>query len=677
MNIARPGIAFLAFSLLVSLIVQKYTLLDGVAVFSKKNSCGDGWTRERVACYDAIAQRLAGKNALALRAWSAFFPPDDFARTIVNVHFVHQNDSCSANISVASRALWLADGFCEEAFRAWVRSSSVGAFPATTGTVTIDITPVPAPPTDINTPMCNATTANATLWNLTSMNMSAEDNLTATDDSPHLGAETTGLSACCAPCARWALAQAALDLPVMARGSPPSAMRAVRLNNHTSAGDESFLWSVSTDGLKEIRMSAVVSWGVFSVLFLAAVSGLAALQFFWADIVHNYGVNDGRRGQLLFPMLVINSGAKPSLVFAEFFLLYVFVYLQPTTDAAMSCDNKPMCVVAPILTNFVGPLLLSLLVFACVRCAYRTLSPPKRKCMNALRGEDVRRVAYSATLAIFVASVALSLQLALLGLVEDWSNALNPLAKLSIVLVYTVIIVNSKVVHGRIVPLELQLTVQAVYRLRWYDRHHTTGQPYILPSERLQAETPDVHHIYSRGGRIRRSSDALRHMLRHEKRFMSLLLEPIMLLLFLAVLNSFQDNVEVFSSSVWSPVLSVGVVSVALVPQMVTFMSQWAAEEQYDNVLTALADVRDTLDTLQAAEPFDPPENRVERELVSIRAAAVTNAPPYDPRYYEDRFYETAIDMLSYYRTGALVRSGGRLSDEFIELVRFHLARAP
>jgi hypothetical protein len=399
--------------------------------------------------------------------------------------------------------------------------------------------------------------------------------------------------------AEWAVARAVSEIRVLAisRGFAPYG--AVRRCPAVEVGDEDegvddddddrkysvnidadacggTLWAHvgTSDGFVEISTDAVDVWAAYAVALLCVMGAIAAVQLYNRDRGDTFlGLNQhsarsvyafSRGSGLLIPQ---HPAAAALAVVAASTVLY----LSPTISAA--CAEGSEGNAGSIFAALAVVLAIPLFIF------FGAAWFVKQGVMAAR----------NAIMAAVGAGLVVGAALALAGLITDWNAALNPLARVSLIALYYVVIFNTRFIMSpagtkadpaaqespakvvwrlKVTPFELRPEVQ---RFRYLKYLFSNGIPDELTSREFKDEPG---YIYTREGteRIQKASDehhdVLAFMLSGQKHALVLLLEPLLWGCFFVVTSVLGDTRESWAAPVWSPVLAIGLVSLRLAPDV-------------------------------------------------------------------------------------------------------------
>eukprot|EP00161_Ancyromonas_sigmoides_P012024 TRINITY_DN3050_c0_g1_i2.p1 TRINITY_DN3050_c0_g1~~TRINITY_DN3050_c0_g1_i2.p1 ORF type:complete len:673 (+),score=-23.87 TRINITY_DN3050_c0_g1_i2:229-2019(+) len=163
------------------------------------------------------------------------------------------------------------------------------------------------------------------------------------------------------------------------------------------------------------------------------------------------------------------------------------------------------------------------------------------------------------TLIIFanvLIAALLTVPLVLVGLVQDWDNAANPVVRVFLGCAYFYRIYMTPVENGRIPALWEEKTCQELLGLRYSAlvHHRWTAGIHVHKIQEVQFAPHLVEFTDRRASTGERAA--------------KLYLEPVLWLIFVIGLQSVTDRVEVYASNIWAAVLTLSVISVRLWPQL-------------------------------------------------------------------------------------------------------------
>jgi hypothetical protein len=172
----------------------------------------------------------------------------------------------------------------------------------------------------------------------------------------------------------------------------------------------------------------------------------------------------------------------------------------------------------------------------------------------------------------------LTVPLVLIGLVQDWDNAANPVVRVFLGCAYFYRIYKTPVKNGRIPALWKEEACQEILAFRYIALVHRewTGRSYT------EQYAPHLVEYTER-----RTSTG--------ERAAKLYLEPVLWLIFVIGLQSVTDRVEVYASNIWAAVLTLSVISVRLWPQLGEVAQRNDLREQCVDALTAAITVADAI----------------------------------------------------------------------------------
>eukprot|EP00161_Ancyromonas_sigmoides_P012023 TRINITY_DN3050_c0_g1_i1.p1 TRINITY_DN3050_c0_g1~~TRINITY_DN3050_c0_g1_i1.p1 ORF type:complete len:667 (+),score=38.17 TRINITY_DN3050_c0_g1_i1:229-2001(+) len=154
----------------------------------------------------------------------------------------------------------------------------------------------------------------------------------------------------------------------------------------------------------------------------------------------------------------------------------------------------------------------------------------------------------------------LTVPLVLVGLVQDWDNAANPVVRVFLGCAYFYRIYMTPVENGRIPSLWEEKACQEILALRYSALVHRRWTFAELRENMTRAVQYAPHLVEFTDRRDLPVSSG--------ERAAKMYLEPVLWLIFVIGLQSVTDRVEVYASNIWAAVLTLSVISVRLWPQL-------------------------------------------------------------------------------------------------------------
>jgi hypothetical protein len=152
----------------------------------------------------------------------------------------------------------------------------------------------------------------------------------------------------------------------------------------------------------------------------------------------------------------------------------------------------------------------------------------------------------------------LTVPLVLVGLVQDWDNAANPVVRVFLGCAYFYRIYMTPVENGRIPALWEEEACQELLALRYNALVHRRWMEILGRMDQGVQFAPHLVEFTDRRNLPVSSGE----------RAAKLYLEPVLWLIFVIGLQSVTDRVEVYASNIWAAVLTLSVISVRLWPQL-------------------------------------------------------------------------------------------------------------
>jgi hypothetical protein len=333
------------------------------------------------------------------------------------------------------------------------------------------------------------------------------------------------------------LAQFALDFPFAVFGGAPGPTHMaarVQIDQRAELSDVDCHFAKTAAGMRRIDIDRVMYWmrGALAFWVLASFCGLgvAVLWVMVYLLILTSLVSSTQRSLTNFKESLSfgrQGGAKSSrLGTLAIGSIFVWAFLP----GFIRSDFSGLFWVASslILTVQVG-----IILFAC--------SLPHQS------------AALMAMFCNIVLSASLSIPLVLFGLVQDWENAVNPGVRVALGVAYIYRIYRTPVKDGRIEPSYADPACQRLLEMRYnllvYGILRVSSDEKYSPT--LVFKSKYRNHIIKPGGRAA-----------------VMYIEPVLWLLFVLALQSLTDRVEAYTSTIWSAVVTLSVISIRLWPQL-------------------------------------------------------------------------------------------------------------
>jgi hypothetical protein len=535
--------------ILLGVLIAQSAMLLRIDKRGEEN-CAATWSADREECYAAIAEIIRESPPVQTRIWESFFPFATFSSTIVDVCFEF-GEARTAVIAVARRSFWLAKVLDSRWARAIISVASVGALPLGKSSIAIDM----------------------------SAAASACGYIEGVKAFRDIG------------CMQWALAKAAVDMPLLAR---PGVLADHMPGAAAIRGDHDKVWARTSSGFREVRSDTLQIWSavaIAAVLLVAIVMGMRVYALDGIERLKTYAPDEHtgltkeflasprykkphrrRVNRFLYNITPGESGNRTSVVVTLLAFFVVFYLPRGITGTIEAGDEDDA-------GKFGPPILAALLPFA-VPAGFSLYA--RHNTRRISRKDKRNSVMASVFLGSAAAFLALTAQLVFAGLLFDFPNALNPAARLGLTVSYFVVINSTKTICGRILPDQLDPAHQVIRALRYKLR---TRKDVI--DARFVVLDVNFAHIYSADGlhRVGKSAARIESLIFEQPRVWVMMVEPCLWLLFLAAINTAGDNAEMFDSGVWAPVLTVGALSVRVWPRLGDVLKRSAKRERMENTV--------------------------------------------------------------------------------------------